>query len=57
MNEAEAYQLEQERMREALDCLLVVHRSGHEGTARTLAVHLGLSREWQQELNSHRKAA
>lgn len=57
MSEAENHQLELERLREQLDCLLIVHRAGHEGTARRLAAHLCISREWQQELNSLRKAA
>ena len=37
-----------EREQRALDCLIVVHRSGHEGTANELAAQLGLSKEWQR---------
>ena len=38
-----------EQIREALDCLTIVHKSGHEGTADCLAKHLGLALMWRQE--------
>lgn len=37
-----------DRERRALDCLIVVHRAGHEGTANELAAQLGLSKQWQK---------
>jgi len=46
----EQQQAEEEKMREELDCLVVVHKHGLEGTAKRLAQHLGLSRQFQQEI-------
>ncbi len=48
---------EEERMREELDCLVVVHRHGLEGTAKKLAVHLGLTKQFAQEINAHARSA
>lgn len=52
-------ELEEERMRKELDCLLVVHKHGLEGTADILASSLGLSAQWRQEKSSlaERRAA
>lgn len=50
MSEEEAHMAEQERMREELDCLIVVHKHGLEGTAERLAAHLGLTKQYQQEI-------
>ena len=46
----EQQQIEEERMREELDCLVVVHKHGLEGTAQRLAAHLGLTKQFQQEI-------
>lgn len=47
-----------EREQRALDCLIVVHRSGHEGTANELAAQLGLSQAWKQTKSQlHLRAA
>lgn len=43
-------QLEEERMREELDLLKVVHIHGLEGTAKRLSAHLGLSKEFRKEI-------
>lgn len=45
-------QLEEERLREELDCLVVVHKHGLEGTAQRLAVHLGITKQFQQEIQN-----
>lgn len=50
MSEEEGHLAEQERMREELDCLIVIRNHGLEGTAKTLAAHLGLTKQFQQEL-------
>lgn len=47
-------ELMNERMREELDCLVVIHKHGLEGTAQCLAAHLGLSKEFQQEISQSR---
>lgn len=48
--------LDQER--QALDCLIVIHKHGHEGTADTLAPLLGINKLWQQtKTQLQRKAA
>lgn len=49
----EQIQAEEERMREELDCLVVVHKHGLEGTAQRLAAHLGLTKQLQQEIYAH----
>lgn len=50
MSEEESFQAEQERMRRELDCLVVVHKHGLEGTAKELAASLGLTKQYQQEI-------
>ncbi len=50
-------QAEEERMREELDCLVVVHKHGLETTAKRLAVHLGLTKQFAQEINAHARSA
>lgn len=57
MSEDEGFQAEQERMREELDCLVVIHKHGLEGTAKTLASHLGLSKQFRQEIDAHANSA
>jgi len=57
MTTDEGYQAEQERMREELDCLAVVHKHGLEGTAERLAAHLGISKQFRQELDAHARTA
>lgn len=57
MSEEENYQAEQERMREELDCLVVVHKHGLEGTAERLAAHLGLTKQFRQEIDAHANTA
>lgn len=47
--------LAQERL--ALDCLIVIHIHGHEGTADTLAPLLGINKLWQQTKSQLQKAA
>ena len=47
---AEHYQAMLDQLREELDCLVVVHKHGLEGTAKKLAAHLGLSKQFQQEI-------
>lgn len=49
---AEHYQAMLEQLREELDCLVVVHKHGLEGTAKKLAEHLGISRQFQQEIGN-----
>lgn len=51
------HQAEQDRMREELDCLVVVHKHGLEGTAKKLATHMGLTKQLQQELDAHARTA
>lgn len=42
----------------ALDCLIVIHKHGHEGTADQLAPLLGINKLWQQtKTQLQRKAA
>lgn len=50
---AEHYSAMLEQLREELDCLVVVHKHGLEGTARTLAAHLGISKQFRQEIDAH----
>lgn len=57
MSEEEGYVAEQERMREELDCLIVVHKHGLEGTAERLAAHLGLTKQYRQEINAYANSA
>lgn len=48
----------QERL--ALDCLIVIHKDGHESTADALAPLLGINGLWQQtkkQLHAQRRAA
>ena len=48
--------LDKERL--ALDCLIVIHKHGHEGTADTLAPLLGINKLWQKTKEQlQRKAA
>lgn len=49
---AEHYQAMLEQLREELDCLVVVHKHGLEGTAKILASHLGISKQFQQEIDA-----
>lgn len=49
----EQQQAEDEKMREELDCLVVIHKHGLEGTAQRLAAHLGLSKQFKQEIHAH----
>ena len=56
-HENEHYQAMLDQLREELDCLVVVHKHGLEGTAKKLAAHLGLSRQLQQEIDAHTKTA
>ena len=53
--EAWAHDLMNERLREELDCLIVVHKHGLEGTAKKLASHLGVTRQFEQEMRGIRK--
>lgn len=58
MTEEEAFQQDlEERERLALDCLTVITKHGHEGTANTLALLLGLSRQWGQQKESFTRRA
>lgn len=57
MSQDEGHQAEQERMREELDCLVVIHKHGLEGTAKTLAAHLGLTKQYQQEIDARARTA
>ena len=54
---AEHYQAMLDQLREELDCLVVVHKHGLEGTAKKLAKHLGVSRQFQQEIDAHADTA
>lgn len=56
MSHEESHQAEQERMREELDCLLVVYKHGLEGTAQKLAAHMGLSKQFKQEMEQRHAA-
>ena len=46
----EHYQAMLEQLREELDDLVVVHKHGLESTAKRLAARLGLSKQFQQEI-------
>jgi hypothetical protein len=48
-----------EREQRAMDCLMVCHKHGLEGTANELAAQLGLSKQWKQakEQNAPRLAS
>jgi hypothetical protein len=58
-SQAEAWhqELQNEKLREELDCLVVVHKHGLEGTAKKLAVHLGLTKQFQQEIDARARSA
>lgn len=58
-SEAEAahHEAQLERLREELDCLVVVHKHGLEGTAKKLAGHLGLTSQFQQEIDARARTA
>lgn len=50
MSDEEAFQQDLEEQEQlAMDCLTVIYRDGHEGTANTLARLLGLSHLWSQQ--------
>ena len=59
MSDAEAFQQDLEHQEQlAMDCLTVITKGGYEGTANTLALLLGLSRQWsQQKEHFNRRAA
>lgn len=53
----EQQQAMEEKMRLELDCLVACYKGGNEKSAEILAASLGLTEQFQQEIDAHARTA